>query len=97
MAESLDPAIEATSLIAAKELTLRSGNGIDCMRRRFSSGPVSGRERFLKELRVWLGPVSRVETAEFEITSIEEIASAPLAVRLDIRYDLVADPEQRAA
>ena len=90
VAESLDEAIEATSMITEKELTLRSGNGIDCMRRRFSSSPVSGRERLVKELRLWLGPVSRVETAEFEITSIEEIASAPLAVRLEIRYDLVA-------
>ena len=30
-----------------------------------------------------------METAEFEIYSIEEIASDPLTVRLDIRYDLV--------
>ena len=58
---------------------------------------VSGRERFLQEFRLWLGPVSRVETAEFEITGIEEIASAPLAVRLDIRYDMVATRERWSA
>jgi tetratricopeptide (TPR) repeat protein/peroxiredoxin len=90
VSRSLDEAIEATSMVTEKELTLRSGNGIDCLRRRFSSSPVSGRERLVKELRLWLGPVSRVETAELEITSIEEISSAPLAVRLGIRYDLVA-------
>ncbi len=82
VAKSLDPAIEATALVPEKELTLRSGNGIDCLRRRFAGKVVSGRERFLEDLRLWLGPVSRVETAEFEITSIEEIASAPLVVRL---------------
>jgi Flp pilus assembly protein TadD/peroxiredoxin len=90
VAEWLDEGIQATSMVAEKELTLRSGNGIDCLRKHFSGSPVSGRERLVKEFRLWLGPVSRVETAEFEITSIEEIASAPLAVRLEIRYDLVA-------
>src|SRR5271163_485068 len=36
VAESLDEGIQATSMVAEKELTLRSGNGIDCLRRRFS-------------------------------------------------------------
>ncbi len=97
VAKSLDPAIEATAMVPEKELTLRSGNGIDCRRRRFSGNIVSGRERFLEDLRLWLGQVARVETAEFEITSIEEIASAPLAVRLEIRYDLVAARNNEAA
>src|SRR5271170_7104477 len=78
LAESLDEGIEAISMVTKKELTLRSGNGIDCVRKHFSGTKVSGREQLVKELRLWLGPVSRVETAEFEITTIEEIASAPL-------------------
>src|SRR5271169_4805723 len=90
LAESLDEGIEAISMVTKKELTLRSGNGIDCVRKHFSGTKVSGREQLVKELRLWLGPVSRVETAEFEITTIEEIASLPLAVGLEIRYDLVA-------
>jgi Flp pilus assembly protein TadD/peroxiredoxin len=90
VAESMDEGIEATSMVAEKELTLRSGNGIDCLRKHFPSSPISGRERLVKELRLWLGPVSRVEKAEFEITSIEEIASAALRVQLEIRYNLVA-------
>jgi Flp pilus assembly protein TadD/peroxiredoxin len=90
VAEWLDAEIEATSMVTEQELTLRSGNGIDCLKRRVLGTRVSGRERLVKEFRLWLGPVSRVETAEFEITSIEEIASAPLAIRLEIRYDLVA-------
>ena len=81
LAKSLDPSIEASPLVPAKEITLRAGNGITIARRLFDGKVVPGRERFLQEIRAWLGQVSRVETAEFEITGIEEIASAPLTVR----------------
>ncbi len=77
LAELLNPSIEAPTLVPETELTLRSGNGIDCNRRRFSSKVVAGRERFLEQIRAWLGPVSRVETAEFEITGIEEVTQHP--------------------
>ncbi|MFY9852459.1 MAG: FG-GAP-like repeat-containing protein, partial [Terracidiphilus sp.] len=86
----LDPAIEASRLAPIKEIPLRSGYGIDAVRRQFPSGVVSGREHFLHEIHRWLGQITRVETAEFEIYGIEVIASAPLTVRLEIRYDLVA-------
>jgi len=86
----LDPAIETTRLGSAVETKLRSGSGIDVVRRRFPETFVSGRERFSAEIQNWLGPASRIETAEFEIIGIEEIGSAPLAVRLVIRYDIVA-------
>src|SRR5271156_4979014 len=94
LAKSLDLSIEASPLVPAKEITLRAGNGITITRRLFDSKVVPGRERFLQQIRTWLGQVSGVETAEFEITGIEEIAGAPPsvrpAVRLDIRYDIVA-------
>jgi Flp pilus assembly protein TadD/peroxiredoxin len=90
LAKSLDPSIEASRLIPAKEITLRSGDGIDIVRRLFAADVVPGRERFLQEIQAWLGQISRVETAEFEIYGIEQIASAPLTVRLAIRYDIVA-------
>jgi tetratricopeptide (TPR) repeat protein len=90
LAKSLDPSIEASPLVPVNEITLRAGNGITITRRLFNGKVVSGRERFLQQIRAWLGPVSGVETAEFEITGIEEIASAPPTVRLEIRYDLVA-------
>ena len=48
-----------------------------------------GRELFLKEVESWLGPLSRIQTAEFEITAIEELQSAPLAVRAQLRYSIV--------
>jgi len=97
LAKSLDSSLEASSLVPAKEISLRSGDGIGIARRQFAPHTVPGRERFLKEIQTWLGRVARVETAEFEITGIEEIANAPLTVRVDIRYDIVAtrNDEQR--
>jgi Flp pilus assembly protein TadD/peroxiredoxin len=90
LARLLDPSVEASALVPETEIPLRTGYGIECKRRRFTRSAVPGRERFLEQIGKWLGPVSRVETAEFEITAIEQISSSPLAVRLDIRYDLVA-------
>ncbi len=89
LAELVSPSIEASPLTPKSELTLRSGNGIDCKRRRFGGPAAGGRERFIEQMRTWLGASTRVETAEFEITRIEEVANSPLTVRLDIRYDLV--------
>jgi Flp pilus assembly protein TadD/peroxiredoxin len=82
--------IAGCSLTPSKETPLRSGYGIDVVRRQFPSGVLTGRERLVGEVKAWLGQIARVETAEFEIYGIEEIASAPLTVRIDIRYDLVS-------
>jgi tetratricopeptide (TPR) repeat protein/peroxiredoxin len=90
LAQWLDPSIEASPLSPTKEIPIRSGFGIDVVKRRFDPQAVPGRDRFLRELQVWLGPVSKVNTAEFEIYGIEEIAASPLTVRLEIRYDIVA-------
>ena len=89
LAKFLDPSIEATPLVLTQEKTVRSGNGIEVIRRQFSTNVVTGRERFLHEIETYLTPISRVETAEFEIVGIEETASSPPIVQIDIRYDLV--------
>ena len=90
LAKSLDPALQASPLVPEKEMALRTGEGIDSTRCQFATHLIPGRERFLEEIHTWLGQVSHVETAEFEIVGIEETASAPLTVQLDIRYDIVA-------
>jgi Flp pilus assembly protein TadD/peroxiredoxin len=90
LARLLDTSVEASPLAPTEETTLRSGDGTHVVRRQFAADLVAGRERFLQTIRDWLGQIPRVETAEFEITGIEEVASAPLRVRLDIRYDIVA-------
>jgi Flp pilus assembly protein TadD/peroxiredoxin len=89
LAKFLDPSIEATPLVPTQEKTVRSGNGIEVIRRQFSANVVTGRERFLQEIKTCLTPISRVETAEFEIVGIEETAGSPPTVHIDIRYDFV--------
>jgi peroxiredoxin len=90
LTKSLESSIKASPMVPVKELRLRSGYGVDVVRRQFGGATVSGRERFLQEIRAWLGKVSRVETAEFEVYGIEEIAGTSLTVRVEIRYDIVA-------
>jgi len=88
-ASMLHESIEACSLAPAQETSVRSGFGVDVVKRKFPAGAVRGRGPFVHEIERWLRDASHVETAEFEIYSIEEIASDPLTVRLDIRYDVV--------
>ena len=87
--KSLDPSVEAISLLPIQEIKLRSGNGIDVVRRRFASKVIPGRERFLSEIKTYVAGMAEVETAEFEIVGIEEIAGSAAAVNLAIRYDFV--------
>lgn len=90
LSRSLDESIEASTLVVASERVLRSAYGIQTAKRQFTSDLVRGRERFLENLRRWLAKPLQIETAEFEIFGIEQIADTPLAVRADIRYDMVA-------
>jgi tetratricopeptide (TPR) repeat protein len=87
----LAPSIEASTFGSATETTLRSDFGIRVVRRKFDPRTVTGAERFRQEIEQWLGREPRVITAEFEIFGIEQIAEAPLTVRLEIRYDLVTN------
>src|SRR5258707_9246356 len=81
--------IESTPLIPAREIPLRAGGGIDVLRRQFADQAVSGRKRFLEQMKGYLAGVSRVETAEFLIVGLEEIPGTSRKFRVDIRYDLV--------
>jgi len=89
LADFLDPTIGGFSFASAKENTVRSGDGIEIIRRQFEPSAASGRERFLLAFHDYIGSSSKVETAEFEIVSIEETASNPQVVRLDIGYNFV--------
>ncbi len=91
IAESLDESIEASTLAPESERPLRSGFGIETVNQQFKPDLARGRDRFIDHLRSWLASPLQIETAEFEIFSMEQIGSAPLAVRVDIRYDLVLD------
>jgi len=81
---------KGTSLKSAHETKLRSAYGIDMTRRTFEGAVAAGREEFLRALAALAEDGRRIETAEFEITSIKETSTASPAVLLDIRYDLVS-------
>ena len=86
----ISPTLQASPLTPLKDTRLRSGYGINVSQRQFAGPTPSTRERFLKEFADWLGPVLKIDTAEFEIYGIRAIASTPLTLELEIRYDLVA-------
>jgi hypothetical protein len=85
LANFLDPALEGTPLAASEESIVRSGGGIEVRRRRFTGNLAKGSEPFLNSAKTYLAPFERVETAEFEITGIKEVAGAPLIVQTEIR------------
>ncbi len=86
----VEDSIQASAFADSREKEVRSSFGIDVVRREFGLTKVTGLENLRKAIDSWLGPIARVDTAEFEIFGIEEIASAPLTVHVDVRYDLVA-------
>ena len=90
LTDVLDASILAVSFHSASESKARTSFGISVTKRIFSSDIETGSERFLKSIDNWLGPISKIETAEFEIFGIQEVSSSPPAVRTDIRYDFVA-------
>jgi Flp pilus assembly protein TadD/peroxiredoxin len=99
-ARFLDASVEGASLVPIQEKKLRSANGIEVLRKQFSGAVVAGRERLLQEIKSYLATMSRVETAEFEIVGIKEIAGSPGKLHVDIRYDFVGmrvdqKPEER--
>jgi tetratricopeptide (TPR) repeat protein len=86
----VDQAIWSSTRSVSTESKVRSAYGIDVVRRRFAPELASGRDHCLQAIDTWLGHIAQIETAEFEIFLINEIAQSPLSVRVELRYDLVA-------
>lgn len=91
LAAFLSPSIDAVCLVPANEIAVRSDFGIEVTRRRFGPASLIESQRFLDGVLRWLSEVSRIETAEFEIFGIQQTGESPLAVRTQIRYDLVSE------
>ena len=68
----IHPAAEITPLHNEQEITLRSGNGIDVVRRKFAQQKVRGQDEFLRQIRAYFSPLVQIETAEFEIVGVED-------------------------
>jgi len=88
LANFLHSSVEATPLASSQESSVRTGGGIEVARRRFTGNLANGRQQFLNQMKVYLAPFARVETAEFEITGIRQIAQSPLMLQTEIRYEL---------
>jgi Flp pilus assembly protein TadD/peroxiredoxin len=78
--------MESSDLASTTEIPVRSDGGIEIVRRRFAN-QASGREQFLDQIKSYLTPFSRLETAEFEMVGIEQSGGSSITAR--IRYDLV--------
>jgi Flp pilus assembly protein TadD/peroxiredoxin len=93
----LDPFIECGELSSSQQKTVRSENGLEISRRQFGANLTPGREHFLDEMKRYFDTWPRLETAEFEIVHLEEIAGKPSRLGADIRYDFVASTTAGAA
>ncbi len=93
----LGPSIESGAFSSTEEKTVRSENGLGISRRQFGGNITLGREHFLGEVKTYFDKWPRLETAEFEIIHLDEIAGKPPRLRADIRYDFVATPASGAA
>jgi len=91
IASLIDDHIDVTDLDSATQITLRSGFGVDAVKRTFARKSKISREQFLHSLAQWLGPATSIETAEFEIFSIAQTDAAPLTVQIELRYDIVSN------
>jgi tetratricopeptide (TPR) repeat protein len=88
LASFVDSSIQAVSLSPASENALRKGS-IQIVRRRFTGEAAPGREQFLESVKTYFAGLKSLETAEFQIIAIKEIAGSPLRVSAEIRYDFV--------
>jgi Flp pilus assembly protein TadD/peroxiredoxin len=93
VAKFIDPGLKATSLAEVEQTPVRSGNGINIWRRRFPAELLPGRAPFLDQLTRYRAEFSSLDTAEFEITAIEQIKDSPLTVNAEVRYEFVGVPK----
>jgi len=89
LGKCVGPSIQFNPVKSGRETHIRSGNGIEVLRREFQPGVVSGSDRFLDEITNYLAVMKAVETADFEIYECKETSALPLAVSASIRYEIV--------
>ena len=91
LAGALDDSLQAASLGVDHQSLIRSSFGVEVTQRQLSNTLISGRDRFIENIKAWLAQIRRVRTAEFEMYAIEVIGTSPLKIRSQIRYDIVAE------
>ena len=91
----LNRSIQSTPLTSFRESPLRSGGGIEVLRREFTTGLLPGLDRFLEEVKSYLAPLKGLETADFEIYECTLVSDSPVTVEASIRYDFVGTRSDR--
>ena len=91
----VDSSIQSTGLVPVRESPLRAGDRIEVMRREFAPELHPGRERFLEEIKKYLAPLQRVETADFEIYECTLVSDSPITLEAQIRYDFVGTRDKQ--
>ncbi len=89
LSKFIDRSVQSTQLSPERESPLRTGGCIQVLRREFAAGLLPGRERLLEEIKNYLGPLKRVETADFEIYECTRVNDSPLILEAGIRYNFV--------
>lgn len=95
LAKLLGPAMSGTSFTPLKQISLRSTQAIETERIEFASQTSVGRDEFLKQLRDYFQPASRILTVQFDVIRLEEKSQHPLDLQVGIRYDFVFEIEGR--
>ncbi len=88
--------ITFSSLTAARESPLRSGDPIEVFRKEFAHDLLRGREHLLQNVRAFLASFKQIETADFEIYNCAQTQGTPLTLETDIRYEVVGTLDNRA-
>ena len=92
-AKFLHPNIHGNEFSHPEVRSVRSDYGIEVQQHRGPTGQAfSGRNKFLDGLKSYFARLGEIETAEFEIVQIDEIPGSRPAVRAQVRYELVATP-----
>ena len=97
IAASLSGNFQGASLKSSGSKPLRSESWLKVQHSRFSDQVSVRKDNFVSELKDSLSGFSKIETAEFQITDIQELSntadtaspSGPTALRTRVRYELV--------
>jgi Flp pilus assembly protein TadD len=87
IAASLGPAFRGGSPQPVESRIVRPGAALEVRHLAFSSEPTLGRDAWLGELRLYLGPLATIHTAEFQVTRIDGQPGGALSTR--VRYEIV--------
>src|ERR1700678_1429377 len=90
----LVPTFSGSSPLPAESRVVRSGPTIEVRHNQFNFEATVGREEFLRNLRSVMGGFSKLQTAEFQVTSVDagsmpSVGLSPGKLSTRIRYELV--------